>query len=223
MMEEMEKRWSAAQSKEDSFWQRPGVLGSEMERVMARYGPVIKNMEAHLDADSTILDVGCGPTCSGQLFGVGTKTYLDPLMDSYLKTYPENLPEGEKIASTAEDIPRPDESFDVVLCVNALDHMIHPEKALVEMRRVLKKNGILLLGIFLHPGPIAMLRRFVEKWLPMFREDAHPYSYTVKIIQGMLEKTFSIQREIRVFRRDTALIPALHREDWMFICRKKQI
>ncbi len=221
-MGEMEKRWSEAQTKEDAFWQRNGVLRSEMGRVNSRYGPVIREIARSLNADSSILDVGCGPTCSAQLFGKGKKTYLDPLMDSYQKTYSDRLPNGEKITSTAEEIPKVDKSFDVAICVNALDHMIHPEKALMEVRRVLKEDGIFVLGIFLHPTPIAMLRRFIEKWLPIFREDAHPYSYTVKSIRGMLEKYFSIQKEIRVFRKDSAWFPSLHREDWMFVCGKKQ-
>ena len=220
-MGEMEKRWSEAQTKEDAFWQRNGVLGIQMERVHSRYGPVISEIEKSLSADSEILDVGCGPTCSAQLFHKGKKTYLDPLMNSYLKTYSDKLPDGEKIASTAEGIPKQDESFDVAICVNALDHMIHPEKALLEIRRVLKKDGIFMLGIFLHPAPIAMFRRFIEKYLPIFREDAHPYSYTVKTIRDVLEKYFSVQKEIRVFRKDSAWFPSFHREDWMFVCRKK--
>ncbi len=218
---EKPRRWSAAQAKEDAFWQGNGVLASQMERVISRYGPVIKKIEEYLDSNSTILDVGCGPTCTGQLFNVGLKTYLDPLMDSYLKSYPEELPEGEKICSTAEDIPKPDESFDVVLCVNALDHMIDPDKALAEMRRVLKKDGTFMLGIFLHSPPIAMARRFIERWLPVFREDAHPYSYTLEIIRKVLNNYFSIQEETKVFRKNSALIPSLHREDWIFICKKK--
>ena len=44
-MGEMEKRWSEAQTKEDAFWQRNGVLGSQMERVNARYGPVIQGCQ----------------------------------------------------------------------------------------------------------------------------------------------------------------------------------
>ncbi|MBI5038396.1 MAG: class I SAM-dependent methyltransferase [Nitrospirae bacterium] len=142
-------------------------------------------------------------------------------MDSFLRTYPEKLPEGEKICSTAENIPKQDESFDVVICVNALDHMINPDKALSEIRRILKKDGIFVLGIFLHPTPIAFARRFIEKFLPFFREEAHPYSYTFKSIREELEKLFLIQQEIRVFRKDAAFIPTLHREDWMFTCKKK--
>ncbi len=58
---ERENRWSAAQSKEDAFWQRDGVLSTQMERVISRYGPVLKRIEAQLHTHSTILDVGCGP------------------------------------------------------------------------------------------------------------------------------------------------------------------
>ncbi len=219
--EERERRWSAAQLREDVFWQGDGVLDSQMDRVISRYGPVLRKIEERLGIHSAILDVGCGPTCSAQLFKVGLKTYLDPLMDSYLESYPEKLPQGEKICSTGEEIPKPDESFDVVLCVNALDHMIDPDKALEEMGRVMKRDGIFVLGIFLHPSPIAMVRRFIERWLPVFREEAHPYSYTLKIIREVLKNHFTIQEEIRVFRKDSALIPSLHREDWMFVCEKK--
>lgn len=216
-----ERRWSVAQSKEEVFWRRKSVFNSQMERVISRYGPVIDKISDRLAPYSTILDVGCGPTCAGQLFSVGIKTYLDPLMDSFLKTYPEKLAKGEKICSTAENIPKPDESFDVVLCVNALDHMFDPEKALDEIHRVLKRGGIFVLGIFLHPLPVAMARRFIERWLPIFREDAHPYSYTLKSLRKLLNKYFSVQQEIRVFRKNSALIPSIHREDWMLISKRK--
>ncbi len=220
VIETENSRWNAAQLKEDAFWKRTGVLDSEMRRVLSRYVPVIEEVSKGLDPNCNILDVGCGPTCVGQFFTVGTKTYIDPLMDSYLKTYSERLPEGEKICGVAEDIPKEDESFDVVICINALDHMDNPVKALSEMHRVLKKEGMFLLGIFLHPSLIAAARGVIEKWLPFFREEAHPYSFTLKSIREFLKPFFFIEREIRVFRKDSALIPSLHREDWMFICRK---
>jgi ubiquinone/menaquinone biosynthesis C-methylase UbiE len=39
----------------------------------------------------------------------------------------------------------PSHSFDVVICTNVFEHIPHPERALKEFRRVLKKDGILLL------------------------------------------------------------------------------
>lgn len=221
MQADNKKRWQVAQTKENGFWKRDGVLDLQMQRVLSRYAPIISEISKNLQPNSTILDVGCGPTCAGQLFGVGLKTYLDPLMDSYLLKYHDKLPEGEKICSAAEQIPFHDYRFDVVLCINALDHMLNPSKAISEMNRVLKREGVFILGIFLHPAPIAFARSIIEKWLPFFREEAHPYSYTFNSIREELCKLFLIEQEIRVYRKNTALFPALHREDWMFICKKK--
>ncbi len=221
MVNNNKNRWGDAQSKEDEFWKRNGVFDDQIARVVSRYGPVIAELSKELKPGSNILDVGCGPTCAGQLFSIGSKSFLDPLMDSYLKTYPEKIPEGEKLCCPAESIPKEDESFDVVISFNALDHMISPIKVLSEIRRVLKKDGTFLLGIFLHPAPIALLRRFVENCLPFLREDAHPYSYTLASIRELLGEHFDIAKEIRVYRKDSALFPSLHREDWVFICGKE--
>jgi SAM-dependent methyltransferase len=220
MVNNKENRWQHAQLKEDEFWKRNGVFNDQIARVVSRYGPVIDDISKQLKPESNILDVGCGPTCAGQLFNIGSKSFLDPLMDSYLKTYPEKIPEGEKLCCPAENIPKEDESFDVVISFNALDHMINPIKVLSEIRRVLKKDGTFLLGIFLHPAPIALLRRFVENCLPFLREDAHPYSFTLASIRELLGEHFNIAREIMVYRKDFALFPSLHREDWVFICKK---
>ena len=219
---EREERWHSAQSKEDSFWQRQGVLGPQMDRVSSRYGPVIKKISEELESDSRILDLGCGPTCPARLFTRGIKAYLDPLMGSYAGTHGDIMPRKGKICAIAEEIPFRDGSLDLVLCVNALDHMIDPGRVLEEIGRVLKGDGIFMLGNFLHPPGIALLRGFIERWLPLFREDAHPYSYTLKGMKRLLSKYFDIQEEIRVFRKDSALFPSVHREDWMFICRNRK-
>jgi SAM-dependent methyltransferase len=218
------ERWCAAQVKEDEFWKRDGVLDDHMARVIERYGRVLSEISGGLPPDAKILDLGCGPTCAARLFDVGTKTYLDPLMDSYRETYADKLPEGNLLCATAEDIPRDDESYDLVLSVNALDHMIDPLRVLVEARRVLKKGGLFVLGIFTHHPAIAGLRRMVEAVLPFLREDAHPYSFTSRSARKLLSKVFTVERAVLVFRKSFeehgVRFPSVHREDWMFICRK---
>ncbi len=219
-MDDKEKRWSKAQLKEDEFWQRDNVYDDELNRVLTRYKPTIDRLAEQLPENPVILDVGCGPTCPTHLFPSGLKIYLDPLMDSYGKTYSGKLPEGSKLTSTAEMLPLDDNAADIVFCVNALDHMIYPGKALSEIRRVLKESGTFVLGLFLHPPPIAVIRRFVDKYLPMFREDAHPYSYTVKSTRKMLSEYFNIKDEVSVYRKESAMFTSLHREDRLFLCGK---
>lgn len=49
------------------------------------------------------------------------------------------------IISDITDIPVKSGSFDVVLCVEVFEHLPEPIKALKELTRVLKKNGVLIL------------------------------------------------------------------------------
>lgn len=49
------------------------------------------------------------------------------------------------IVSDIIDMPVEDASFDAVLCTEVLEHLPHPEKAIKEFSRIIKKNGVLLL------------------------------------------------------------------------------
>ncbi|MBA3713608.1 MAG: methyltransferase domain-containing protein [Pyrinomonadaceae bacterium] len=48
---------------------------------------------------------------------------------------------------SAEDIPLPDESVDVILCIASFDHIPDYRKALGEVRRLLRKGGIFMLTL----------------------------------------------------------------------------
>ena len=49
-------------------------------------------------------------------------------------------------------LPYAEESFDVVIVSNALHNVPQPEKALAEIRRVLKDDGVLIAPTFTHAG-----------------------------------------------------------------------
>ena len=85
----------------------------------------------------TVLDIGCGP---------------QP-MASYLQDYPPELiagidpvdPPGPHpfvfVQGVCEFLPWVDHSFDVVVAATSLDHVLLLDKALTEIRRVLKPEG----------------------------------------------------------------------------------
>ncbi len=55
------------------------------------------------------------------------------------------LPNGEFHVGSAEALPFEDKRFDVVSCLGALEHFLHPEKALKEMVRTARDDAIFLL------------------------------------------------------------------------------
>jgi ubiquinone/menaquinone biosynthesis C-methylase UbiE len=69
-------------------------------------------------------------------------------------------------------IPMPDESFDVVLCTEVLEHVPEPIKAVGEMARILRPNGRLLLtaplGSILHQEPYHFYGGYTPHWYRRF-------------------------------------------------------
>lgn len=95
-----------------------------------------------------VCEIGCGPY--GGILPVikaSTKIGIDPLAKEYSKLYKLNNSKILMLDSMCEKLPFVNESIDAVFCINALDHMQNPFKAIKEMKRVLKKGGYLALSV----------------------------------------------------------------------------
>lgn len=88
--------------------------------------------------DKVILDVGCGSKPYKELFSASQK-YIG--IDIEGGGHYDNAKNADAFFD-GEHIPFPDDSFDVVLCTQVLEHSAQPDKLLSEMCRVLKKDGI---------------------------------------------------------------------------------
>jgi SAM-dependent methyltransferase len=103
-------------------------------------------------AKARILDVGSGPlTKIGKVYG-GERPKIvatDPLAPFYLKILDEYevRPPVRVQQAFAEDLSCyfATESFDVTVCINALDHSFTPVRALTEMVDVTKMGGAIFL------------------------------------------------------------------------------
>jgi ubiquinone/menaquinone biosynthesis C-methylase UbiE len=96
-----------------------------------------------------VLDVGCGSGKYAKIFGPSTKKYfaLD-ISKEQLKMAKKNVGNSKKVKfihSSAEKIPLPDESIDIVFSSWAISVMKKrkiQKKALQEIERVLTKKGV---------------------------------------------------------------------------------
>jgi len=48
------------------------------------------------------------------------------------------------LVGSADDLPFPDNYFDIILCSDVIEHLLHPEKCFSEMNRVLKRGGVVI-------------------------------------------------------------------------------
>ncbi|PAV30634.1 SAM-dependent methyltransferase [Virgibacillus profundi] len=116
---------------------------------------IIPFIENHLVKGSRILDVGCGDGYgSYKLHGSGydvTGVDLSGEMISLAKKQPGN----EQISFLQGDVselPFETGSFDGIMSINVLEWTENPLVAIKELRRVVKKNGLLCVGLL---GPTA--------------------------------------------------------------------
>jgi SAM-dependent methyltransferase len=120
-----------------------------------------------------LLDVGCGE-----------KPY-EPLFAPYVAEYVgvDVANPAADLEGTVEEIPVPDESFDVVICTQTLEHAADPARAVRELRRVVAPGGRVLASTHgvqvYHPNPDDLWRWTHAGLERLFRENGAWSAVTV--------------------------------------------
>jgi len=123
------------------------------EKAFPRYKESLYLEEDSL-AGKRILDVGCGPHCGIIGFRSCEKYGVDHLIDDYVDIgYPLSEHGVTYFNCKSEDMPFESSFFDVVLSVNALDHVDDLEKTIKEISRVLKGGGQFVGQLNFHAHP----------------------------------------------------------------------
>ena len=124
-----------------------GRLGPLFKRFAGAIYPgetrrLLREIVRSLEPDSRVLDLGAG---TGILSDIAREerrdlryVALDPAM-GMLKNAPQYI---GKILGKAEDLPFKRGTFGAVLIGDAIHHVNDPEWAIIEVKRVLRKNGI---------------------------------------------------------------------------------
>lgn len=98
--------------------------------------------------DTNFLDLGCGTGWAvcyvatllrgrGQFIGVD----ISPGMIERSRNNTIGLDNVSFYVASSENIPLKDNFFDNIICTNSFHHYLNPLKALIEVRRVLKRQG----------------------------------------------------------------------------------
>jgi len=208
-------RWSASQKAEIVKLHTQGMKDLSTD-AGKRYDAIVTMLPEPVPIDASILDIGCGAVCTAKLFNSSNTTYLDPLLDDFKRTYPGELPDGEFISGSAEEIDKPDNNFDLILCLNTLSYVLNPELVLHEIRRLLKPNGTFVISITLWSPIFARFHYLSSHLFSIGEVQNRLYCYTFKGIKNTLQRHFDIISE-KQLDTNTPIIA----QEWMFICRHR--
>jgi len=112
------------------------------------FAPFLKELNKK-NEKMKILDVGGGIGAASER---ARKIYLNgdfyslDISESAYKICSELFPEIKPVLSTMEKIPFNDEYFDIIFCIQAIEHCDNIEKTIFEIFRVLKHHGIFMLS-----------------------------------------------------------------------------
>jgi ubiquinone/menaquinone biosynthesis C-methylase UbiE len=130
--------------------------------------------------DKKVLEVGAGlgliNFTNVPCFNVG----IDPLYH-YLRPRLTSST-AHLITGIGEKLPFKDRTFDIVLCLNVLDHCINPEEVLKEIRRVLKEKGLFIFHLNTFQLP-----KFLNKKLSLI-DLPHPHHFSFKEAIALIKK-----------------------------------
>jgi len=143
------QKWIEAQKHEKIFWHNINKSGLKIPKESVdRFSKVLALLDKFKInyRNKTLLDIGSGPK-GGILAWISSRQFkvaLDPLLRTSLKEIMFNV---NPLVGIAESLPLCDNSFNIVFCINVLDHAMDPEKVLREMFRVSRGTCVLMVHV----------------------------------------------------------------------------
>jgi 2-polyprenyl-6-hydroxyphenyl methylase/3-demethylubiquinone-9 3-methyltransferase len=198
----MKTRWQWAQKIELFWWKRylhKKPVGAYLEWKLTYWQKTIKSLapELVLRKDMKILDAGCGPAGTFIALGDQHVTAVDPLLNSYQEQIQhfkkENYPNVRFVNKALEEFNEPN-SYDVVFCMNAINHVRHLKQALQHTVNAAKPHGWVIVSVDAHNFKWA---KFIFKLLP--GDVLHPHQHSLVEYADMLKQCgCSIEKRIFV-------------------------
>lgn len=158
----------------------------------------------------TFLDVGCADGYFlNRIAGFLPKTqvYGIDISPKLIKAAKKKYPKINFKVADAHKLPFKEKTFDLIICTETLDHTYKPEQVLLEIKRVLKKTGKIILE--LDSGSLLFRLVFIV-WINFLRgkvwQNAHLHQLNVKRLEMLFKKTgLTIERK-KIFRLGMAVI-----------------
>lgn len=113
------------------------------KRLKVVFGELLKRIGLN---GKKFLEVGCGlGYFSEKATSLGAIVTGIDIGGKLVEKSKQRIPGGKFLVASASKLPFKDESFDIVLCTEVIEHVDNQSQAIEEMFRVIKKGGILVI------------------------------------------------------------------------------
>ncbi|MFT4644523.1 MAG: 2-polyprenyl-3-methyl-5-hydroxy-6-metoxy-1,4-benzoquinol methylase [Planctomycetota bacterium] len=195
-------RWKVAQFFERLWWANYLKKKEKSEYLSWKkdyWTDFLKKFSFEFNKNQNILDVGCGPAGTFVLSNIESAhswTAVDPLVSNYKELEIFNkvdYPKVDFINSSFEEF-KSEKNFDVVFCINAINHFINLDGNLLKLNKLLTKDGEMILSTDTHNYKFL---KWILYSLPL--DILHPHQYTDEEYEQMFTKAkFKIEKKILV-------------------------
>ncbi len=198
------ERWNIAQKSEKEYWQGYDLQSLKREEInMHRKKTEVLEKEwrsfLNINKKTRILQIGCGPEDVINYISKGDRYAIDPLADFYKEKFNLNYNPVKFIQGKGEQLPFKNNFFDMVILANVLDHVESPQKVLIEIRRVLKKDGVFHFENTFYNKQFLFVSKiwaFLEKVLTKKTFNIHhPHMWKLEELRQMVFQNFIPSKE----------------------------
>ncbi len=134
-------------SKAIAYWDRVSRIYEKMFQKFAPYEEVYRFIKENLTAEMNVLEAGTATGLVAREIAGSVKTVVATDISEKMIEQAKNIKHPENVTFSSANIfelPFEDNSFDAVVASNVLHIISEPEKALQEIKRVLKTDGLLI-------------------------------------------------------------------------------
>jgi 2-polyprenyl-3-methyl-5-hydroxy-6-metoxy-1,4-benzoquinol methylase/glycosyltransferase involved in cell wall biosynthesis len=99
--------------------------------------------------DKRVLDLGCGEGYGSWILAQAAKDVVGIDRDNHIVEHAQTTYKKDNlkfVLGNVEELPFCSSDFDIVVCFEVIEHIIAQEECMVEVRRVLRDDGILLIS-----------------------------------------------------------------------------
>lgn len=199
----MQLRWRIAQFFEFYWWRFYLAKKQKDDYLLWKknyWRAFFQNNGLQFPPDISVLDVGCGPAGAFIILDQQQVHALDPLIDRYAQSFPHfspnDYPRVQFYNQTLEQY-FPQIKYDMVLALNAINHVADLEVCFRRLAALLKPGGLLVLSVDVHN----------YAWLKHIFQIApgdilHPQQYTLADYRKMLDKQGLLVHQTVLLRKE---------------------